>query len=133
MSVLVIAIIIALALAALAVYLKVFAGWRRAHRAILGGLTMFYGMWLALGTGSVLKLVAPGVGSVVLGSAAGAGLGFVTFLAVGTVGVATGGIGLAIGAAGMTAAGAVFGGVGGGARGHRLHAFLWLARSSGLL
>jgi hypothetical protein len=114
-SVLVIAIALGFALAAVAVYLKVFAGWRRAHQAILGGLTMFYGMWLALCTGTVWKLVVPGVGSVVLGSASGAGLGFVTFLVVGTVGVATGGIGISFSAAAMVAAGAVFGAVGGAA------------------
>lgn len=115
MSALIVAVVLGVLLAGVAAYFRLFAGWRRVHQAILGALTMFYGMWLALCTGTVFKLVLPGIGSVVLGSAAGVGLGFATFLAVGTVGVATGGVGIAVGAIAMMAIGAVFGGVGGAA------------------
>lgn len=103
------------ALLGLGVYLRWFTGWSILHQRLLGVLTVTYGMWLALGTGSVLKLVVPGMGSIALGSAAGAGLGFATFLAVGVVGVVTGGVGIAFGALYMTAAGAIFGAVGGAA------------------
>lgn len=116
------------ALVGLGVYLRWLTGWSVLHQRILGTLTVSYGMWLALGTGSVLKLVVPGVGA--LGSAAGAGLGFATFLAVGVVGVVTGGVGIAFGALYMTAAGAIFGAVGGAAGISRASAplispFLW--------
>ena len=117
MSVLVIAAALGALLLAAAIYFKFVAGWRRAHRAIVGGLTMCYGMWLALCTGTVMKLVVPGIGAMVLGSAGGVGVGFLTFLAVGVVGVATGGIGIALGALGMMSIGAVVGGVGAAAGG----------------
>ena len=74
-------------------------------------------MWLALFTGTVFKLVLPGIGAIGLGSVAGAGVGFLTYLAVGVVGVVTGGVGIALGALGMTTIGALLGGVGGAAGG----------------
>lgn len=113
MSTVIVAVALGVLLVALGLYFRIFAGWRRLHQGILGGLTLFYGMWLALFTGAVLKLVVPGVGSVMLGSAAGVGLGFLTYLAIGVVGVVTGGVGIALGALGMMVIGAVIGGVGG--------------------
>lgn len=107
------AAVLGVLLVAVAIYFKLFTSWRRVHQAVLGTLTLTYGLWLALFTGTVLKVVVPGVGSMVLGSAAGAGVGFLTYLAIGTVGVVTGGVGIAIGAIGMAALGALVGGVGG--------------------
>lgn len=117
MSILIIGVSVGALLVTAGLYLKLFAGWRRIHQAILGGLTVFYGMWLALCTGTVLKLAVPGMGAAVLGTAAGAGVGFLTYLAVGIVGVVTGGAGVALGALGMVSIGAAVGGVGGAAGG----------------
>lgn len=115
MSVVLVAVALGALLLVVGLYFKVFAGWRRVHQGILGALTLVYGMWLALFTGTVLKLVVPGIGSVVLGSAAGVGVGALTYAAIGVVGVVTGGVGVAIGALGMMCIGAIVGGVGGAA------------------
>lgn len=120
MSAVGIAAALGFALIALAIYLKLFAGWRQAHQTTLGALTMLYGMWLALGTGTVLKLAVPGIGSIVLGTAAGTAVGFLTYLAIGVVGVATGGVGIAIGKLGMMFMGAAIAGLGAAAGGFGL-------------
>ena len=117
MSIVFVAIILGSLLVVLGLYFKLFAGWRRVHQCVLGGLTLAYGMWLALFTGAIFKLVLPGIGSIALGSVAGAGVGFLTYLAVGVVGVVTGGEGIALGALSMTTIGALLGGVGGAAGG----------------
>lgn len=107
------AAVLGVLLVAAGIYFKFFTSWRRLHQAVLGALTLTYGLWLALFTGTVLKVVVPGLGSMVLGSAAGAGVGFLTYLAIGTIGVVTGGMGIAIGAVGMALIGALVGGAGG--------------------
>lgn len=117
MNIIFVAFIVGIVLFALGIYLKLFTSWRRVHRSVLGGITLAYGLWLALFTGTVVKLVIPGVGSVALGAAAGAGVGLLTYLAVGVVGVVTGGAGIALGALGMVSIGALVGATGGAAGG----------------
>ena len=92
-------------------------GWKRLHQRIIGLLLGFYGVYLATLTGTVTQFVIPGVGAVGGGAAVGAGIGFATWLLVGTIGVATGGVGLAIGAAGMAVIGGLFGAAGAAAGG----------------
>lgn len=84
---------------------------RRWHQVLVGFLTLSLGLYLALFTGSVLELVVPGLGSLALGTGAGAGVGLLTWLAIGTVGVATGGVGLAVGAMSLMGGGALLGGI----------------------
>lgn len=91
----------------------------RWHRRIVGLAIVFYGVYLAALTGSMTKFVLPGLGAIGGGAAAGAGVGLLTALVIGTVGVATGGAGIALGALGMAligggvgAAGGVVGGAG---------------------
>lgn len=98
---------------------RFFGGWRVLHQKVVGLLLIAYGAYLATLTGTITQFVIPGVGAIGGGAAAGAGVGFVTWLVVGTVGVVTGGVGIAIGSAAMTliggilgAAGAATGGVG---------------------
>jgi hypothetical protein len=81
-------------------------------RRFSGLLLTIYGIYLAALTGSSTQFVIPGVGSIGAGAAAGAGVGFLTWALVGTLGVATGGAGFAIGAAGMVLIGTIVGGVG---------------------
>lgn len=89
--------------------------WSVFHRRMVGLTVVLYGIYLATLTGSFTSLVLPGIGSIAIGAGTGAVVGFVTWLAIGTVGVATGGVGIAIGAGVMTLIGALFGGAGGAA------------------
>lgn len=91
--------------------------WSVIHRRIVGWTVVLYGIYLASLTGSYTSLVLPGVGSIAIGSGAGAAVGFLTWLVIGTVGVATGGVGVAIGAGAMTIIGTLFGAAGGAAGG----------------
>ena len=81
-------------------------------KLILGCLFIFVGMYLALLTGTVTSFVMPGLGKIVIGTASGVGVGLLTSLIVGTLGVATGGVGIALGALGMAVIGGLLGGVG---------------------
>ena len=81
----------------------------RMHQRIVGAAIVLYGIYLSTLTGTTMRWVLPGIGAVGGGAAAGAGIGFLTYLAVGTVGVATGGVGIALGATAMALIG---GGVG---------------------
>lgn len=92
-------------------------GWKRLHQRTIGLMLAAYGVYLATLTGTITQFVIPGVGAVGGGAAVGAGIGFATWLLVGTVGVATGGVGLAIGAAGMAVIGGLFGAAGAAAGG----------------
>lgn len=126
--------IIALAIILFAFWARFRAGWQRIHQQILGSLVLVYGIFLAFLTGSYTELVLPGVGGVALGAGAGAAVGLGAWLALGTIGVATGGVGLGIGAIGMTAIGATFGGIGGASGGLGLrevsywliHPIIWI-------
>jgi len=97
-------------------------GLEGSKRRIVGGLVIFYGVYLSLLTGSSTALVVPGIGSIAIGAGTGAAVGFFTWLAIGTVGLATGGVGVAIGAGAMSMIGAIFGGAGGAAGGFGLKA-----------
>lgn len=92
---------------------KFLGGWKVLHQRVMGWTVLFYGMWLATLTGTVTKLVLPGLGAVGGGAAAGAGCGLLTYFVIGTVGVVTGGVGLAVGAGVMATIGGVLGAVGG--------------------
>ena len=85
--------------------------WSVIHRRIVGWPVVFYGVYLATLTGSYTSLVLPGAGSIAIGAGTGATVGFMTWLAVVTVGVVTGGTGVEIGAGAMAL---LFGGAGGG-------------------
>lgn len=89
--------------------------WSVFHRRIVGWSVVFYGVYLATLTGSYTSLVLPGIGPIVIGAGTGAGIGFITWLVIGTVGMVTGGVGVAIGAGAMAFIGALFGGAGGAA------------------
>jgi len=106
---------------AVALFLGVIAykrgSWSIFHRRIVGWSVVLYGFYLATLTGSYTSLVLPGIGSIAIGAGAGAAVGFITWLVIGTVGVATGGVGVAIGAGAMALIGASFGGAGGVAGG----------------
>jgi hypothetical protein len=94
------------------VWSRFLGGWRVLHQKIIGLLLIAYGAYLATLTGTVTQFVLPGIGAVGGGAATGAGVGFVTWLVLGTVGVATGGVGLAIGATAMTLIGGALGAAG---------------------
>jgi hypothetical protein len=94
------------------VWSRFVGGWKTAHQQIIGSLVIAYGLFLATLTGTATHFVVPGVGSVAVGAGTGAVVGFLTWLVVGTVGVATGGVGIAMGAGAMAIVGALFGGTG---------------------
>ena len=94
--------------------------WSHLHRKIVGWTVILYGIYLATLTGSYTSLVLPEAGSIAIGAGTGAVTGYVTWLIIGTVGVATGGVGVAVGAGAMAAIGAFFGGAGGAAGGFGL-------------
>lgn len=87
-------------------------GWRIMHQKIIGLFLIAYGAYLATLTGTITQFVIPGVGAIGGGAAVGAGIGFVSWLVIGTVGVATGGVGVAVGATAMTLIGGVLGAAG---------------------
>lgn len=97
--------------------LRAFGGWRAAHRRVVAILIFIYGAYLATLTGTATQFVLPSVGAVGGGAAAGAGIGLLTYVAIGTVGVVTGGVGLAVGAGLMALVGAGLGAAGGAAGG----------------
>lgn len=92
-------------------------GWRALHQKTVGLLIIAYGAYLATLTGTITRFVIPGIVSIGGGAAAGAGIGFATWLIIGTVGIATGGVGVAIGAAALTTIGGVLGAAGAAAGG----------------
>ncbi|SEA16383.1 hypothetical protein SAMN05660420_01439 [Desulfuromusa kysingii] len=107
----------AVAIVIFAIWAKFLGGWSRLHQKIIGLMTMCYGLYLATLTGTVTSLVLPGIGSIAIGTGAGAAVGFFTSVVIGTVGVATGGVGIALGALGMSIIGGVFGLIGSSAGG----------------
>lgn len=84
---------------------------KRVHQCVIGVGIVLYGFYLSTLTGTTMRWVLPGIGAIGGGAAAGAGIGFLTYLAVGTVGVVTGGVGIALGAAAMTLIGSGVGAV----------------------
>ena len=108
---------IATAIAALVLLVWTFRGsvpgWRNVHSRVIGGLVLLYAVYLATLSGTVTQFVVPGVGAIGGGAAAGAGIGLLTYLVIGTVGVATGGTGWAVGAVAMALIGGGFGAAGG--------------------
>lgn len=97
----------------------------RWHRRIVGSAIVFYGIYLAALTGSMTRFVLPGLGAIGGGAAAGAGVGLLTSLVIGTVGVATGGVGVALGALGMMLIGGGVGAAGGAVGGAGFHAMTY--------
>ena len=95
-------------------------GWKIIHQRIVGGMVILYGMYLATLTGSYTALVLPGIGKIAIGFGSGAAVGFFSWLALGTIGVATGGTGFAVGAGLMTLVGGIFGLIGGASGGFGL-------------
>lgn len=93
-------------------YSKFFGDWRVMHQRIIGLFLIAYSAYLATLTGTVTQFVVPGVGAIGVGAAAGAGIGFISWLVLGTVGVATGGVGIAAGAMAMTLVGGVLSAIG---------------------
>lgn len=81
---------------------------------------MLYGTFFALFIGTVTSLTLPGVGSITLGAASGAAVGWATYLLLGTLGIATGGAAIALGALGMALIGSLLGAVGGASGGFGL-------------
>jgi hypothetical protein len=108
---------VAIAVGALVGQLVVGNRWAAFHQRVLAVVTVVFGLYLAMLTGTVTQFVLPGIGAIGLGAAAGSAIGFGTFLAIGVIGVATGGVGLAIGAGAMTLIGAGVGAAGGAAGG----------------
>ncbi|WP_342133496.1 hypothetical protein [Hydrogenophaga sp. OTU3427] len=120
------AVLFALAIAGVWIYLRrrsrkapESSALRTMHQRIIGGAIILYGLYLATLTGTVTKLVIPGLGALGGGAAAGAGVGLLTALAIGTVGVVTGGAGFAVGAGymaliggGLGLTGSLVGGIG---------------------
>lgn len=87
-------------------------GWKVVHQRLIGATVFLYGLYLASLTGSVTSFVLPGIGSVAVGAGTGAAVGALTYLVIGTVGVATGGVGIAVGLGAMTGMGALLGSAG---------------------
>ncbi|WP_416401467.1 hypothetical protein [Alicycliphilus denitrificans] len=81
----------------------------RLHQRVIGLGIVFYGIYLSTLVGTMTRFVLPGATALGGGAAAGAGVGLLTYLVIGTVGVATGGTGVALGALAMSLIG---GGVG---------------------
>lgn len=87
------------------------------HRRIISITVLLYGVYLSTLTGTVIQAVIPGIGAIGGGAVAGAGIGILTYLVIGTVGAVTGGVGFAIGALAMSLIGASVGAAGGAAGG----------------
>jgi len=111
------AIVFAILIVVVWFLLRRHGGWKVLHQQFVAALTLLYGLYLATLTGTVTQLVLPGLGAVGGGAAAGAAIGFGTYLAIGVVGAVTGGVGIALGAAAMTLIGATLGASGGAAGG----------------
>ena len=90
----------------------IWGGFRIFHQRIVGLSLLCYGWYLSTLTGSYTALVLPGIGAIGGGALAGGGVGFFTWVIIGTVGVATGGTGIALGALAMSCIGAALGATG---------------------
>ena len=112
-----ISVFLGLVLLAIAYWAVKHGGWQRRHQRAVGWATLLYGIYLATLTGSYTAFVLPGFGGIALGAGAGAAVGFGTWLALGTIGLATGGVGIALGALSLVGIGALVGGLGGAAGG----------------
>lgn len=92
-------------------------GWKIFHQRIIGISIFLYGCYLATLTGTCTVFVLPGIGAIGGGALAGAGAGWLTWVTIGTVGLATGGAGVGLGLFGMALIGFVLGAIGGAAGG----------------
>ena len=97
--------------------LRVYGGWKIIHQQFIASLLFLYGLYLLTLTGTETRFVLPVLGVIGSGAAAGAAIGFGTYLAIGAVGVATGGAGIALGGIAMSVIGATLGAAGGSADG----------------
>ena len=86
--------------------------WTIAHKRAMGLIIFSFGVYLATLTGTTNQSLMSALGAIGSGAAAGAGAGVVTYLVLGTVGVATGGAGIALGLLAMSLIGASVGTVG---------------------
>ena len=84
----------------------------RLHQRVIGLGIVSYGIYLSTLVGTMTHFVLPGGIALGGGAAAGAGIGFLTYLAIGTVGIATGGTAIALGALAMSLIGGSVGAVG---------------------
>jgi hypothetical protein len=91
------------------------------HKKLIGSLAVLIGLYFSTLTGSFLAFTVPGVGSIALGASMGAFVGFITFVAIGTIGVATGGTAFALGGLAFTGLGGLFGAIGSSAGGIGFH------------
>ena len=91
--------------------------WKLVHQRVIGFSIFLYGIYLATLSGTATQFVLPGVGAIGGGAAAGAGVGIVTYLVLGTVGAVTGGAGVALGLLAMSLIGASLGAIGASAGG----------------
>ena len=85
----------------------------RWHQRIVGLGIVFFGIYLATLTETKTHWLPNVLGNTGGGAAKGAGVGFLTYLVVGTVGVVTGGVGVALGASAMALIGGTVGAVAG--------------------
>lgn len=85
---------------------------KRNYQLIFSLIFFSGGILMAIMIGTKTVLVMPGIGGIGVGGAAGALVGYMTYLLIGTVGVVTGGIGLALGALGMSFIGFILGSIG---------------------
>lgn len=91
------------------------------HKKLIGSLAVFIGLYFSTLTGSYLAFTMPGVGSIAVGASVGAIFGFLTFVAIGTIGVATGGTAFALGGLAFSGLGGLFGAIGSSAGGVGFH------------
>ncbi|GAD22755.1 hypothetical protein AVS7_02515 [Acidovorax sp. MR-S7] len=84
----------------------------RLHQRVIGLGIVFYGIYLSTLVGTMTRFVLPEATALGGGAAAGAGVGLLTYLVIGTVGVVTGGTGVALGALAMSLIGGGVGAVG---------------------
>lgn len=88
------------------------ASLARLHQRVIGLCIVFYGIYLSTLVGTMTRFVLPEATALGGGAAAGAGVGLLTYLVIGTVGVVTGGTGVALGALAMSLIGGGVGAVG---------------------
>jgi len=91
------------------------------HKKLIGSLAVIIGLYFSTLTGSYLAFTMPGVGSIAVGASVGAFFGFLTFVAIGTIGVATGGTAFALGGLAFSGLGGLFGAIGSSTGGIGFH------------
>ncbi|RYF31935.1 MAG: hypothetical protein EOO23_00900 [Comamonadaceae bacterium] len=113
-------VIFVLSIVGASVYFWRRGGWEKKHQKVIAYLVIGFGMYLAVLTGSATRLVLPGLGSIGLGATAGAGVGAVTYLLLGGIGLATGGTAYAVGLGWLVLVGGGLGAFSGSAAGFGL-------------